>query len=111
MTKLLMTPDYINQVYDTLKAAQDQLSMALIAKAEADKAMADAEARAHSEGLEGKNKEQREANLRLALADEYAAAHKAELEYYNARSLYEVADADRSRVDKLLRLMEVGKDD
>ena len=60
-----------------------------------------------STGVEGKNAEQRAANLRLLLGDRYTALDLGQNNYNVARHEAELAELELTRVKLTIRLMEL----
>ncbi|MHC4413304.1 MAG: hypothetical protein ACYSW6_10125 [Planctomycetota bacterium] len=66
-----------------------------------------AKATAIVNGIEGKNAEQRSANLRILLEDEYNSQALLQQDYDEARHEAELAELELTRIKLTIRLMEL----
>lgn len=106
----MLTEQEINTVYDLLEEAQSNYSAAVMNDRDAGIALDASVARCTLAGLEGKNKEARDAELKELCADEYQEKYVMEQELQYTRNKLEIAKMRESRISKLLRLMEIQND-
>jgi len=100
-------PEMINKVYQTLIQKRFELTSAAIILADVTDELKKKEATIISVGVEGKNAEERKANLLILTDLESAAVDKANAELVNAHYEFEVAQDEVSRVRLLMRYDEL----
>ncbi len=102
-----MVQSDVDNAIDRLKVVKQVAFDEAYELALANKTLEEHKAVAISTGVEGKNAEQRAANLRLLLKEQFAKQAKIQDDYNEARHETDLAELELTRVKLTIRLMEL----
>ena len=104
---MIITHREVDEAIDQLRVARLAAFSAAYQLALGNKELEEYKAVAISTGVEGKNAEQRTANLRLLLKEHYAKLALLQDDYNEARHEAELAELELTRIKLTIRLMEL----